>query len=210
VTDYQYFYGSFAFGPQAQRQKKRELPVEKKKNPPPATCTVRLTARPVQVAAGITGQYHAFVSLQAAVGPAMDYHAGPATFSLSDPGPLGASKEPHEPGNYEYEAEKSSGHVASDEITVPGDCSKFEEVFLDVQNRTNNAKLPYQFPTPGFTRPINNSNAYAYTLLNALGGDYANKLGKSVIDQIYRAHVYTDPWRGNNWIAGWGYQLPIR
>jgi hypothetical protein len=208
----------FAFGPQGQREQDRidHHPNRDHKSPIPVTCTIRLVARPVEGVGGLPGNYHAFVTLTSN-GKEVAYHAGPARSSIFNPGPLSASHEPHEPGNepgkdnYEYKAEKRASHVASEKDTVLGDCSQFARLFSDVEDKTNKAKLPYQFPYGRYDGHMNNSNAYAYTLLKALGGNYADRLGSSVLDQVNKARFFyaPQPHEETLWLAGWGYQLPI-
>ena len=154
----------------------RTQPQKETAQPQKPTCTITLKARPVEGVGGLTGNYHTFVTLQSSTFAERGYHAGPARFSLSNPGPLGASNEPHEPGKYEYDAEKRAAHVPSEKVVLQGDCSQYDKIFSDVENKTNNAKLPYQFPRIFGNNNINNSNAYAYTLLTALGGTYSEGL----------------------------------
>ena len=96
--------------------------------------------------------------------------------------------------DYQLSRNPSTSHFAS--ITVPISCSAVRTSFDATTNRLRELRITYQMPTSGLDL-VNNSNAFAYTVLQNYNAVQANILGR----EFFRGFDVTR-------VPGWGHRIP--
>ncbi|MBK7599087.1 MAG: hypothetical protein IPJ07_11460 [Acidobacteria bacterium] len=115
--------------------------------------------------------YHLFILVQQSDGAWNIVHHAFPSGNLVSPGILIGKVNGWEPGDVDYNLFNKAPEEdrISISVTFPGNCDGFRKAFDDAKDKINSKELPYQLPVLQRGDNVNNSNAYAYSLLRNAG-----------------------------------------